>query len=294
MPNIIIIGEPSNPQVELVTEKLERGFADIHYLDLSKFSDTASVQWDPAKNSGALEINEVTLPFNRIYSVYWQNANPLNLPISRDMLSALSPFFHNASIRWVNSVDAINYHQNKPRQLAHAKQLGATIPATFIGNSVDAAFAFATEYPEIIVKPVHGGMLTRELAYQERTPERIAQLLKDGPVTLQTNIGGSHIRTYVLGPHVLSATIHSDYLDYRDDRGATATELLLPKEETELARRICRGFGMVWCAIDWKYYRGKYVFLEANPCPQFAHFEAVTQYPISGCIANMLLDYRSL
>ena len=294
MPNIIIIGERSNAQVELVTEKLRRGYADIHYLDLSAFNHDAKISWDPTNQQGAIDINGVDLDFKQVYSVYWQNANPLNLPVSRETLSALSPFFHNPGIRWVNGIDAIQYHQNKPRQLAHAKQLGACIPATFIGNNVNTAMTFLAEHQDVIIKPVQGGALTRQLDNDERYPDRLTSLLGQGPVTLQANIKGQHVRTYVLGHHVLSASIDSDQLDYRNDLDAHATEQILPRTETELARRICRGFGMVWCAIDWKYYRGKYVFLEANPCPHFARFEAKTQSPISSCIANMLTDFKAL
>lgn len=290
MQNIVILGHSTDIHVARIAEQLSKKPIDIHYFSLGDLHNGATISWNPNAEYGALNLGTSHIPFDTIKSVYWNNANPNHSPISKEIVSALSPFFHNDKIRWVNNIQAVQYHQNKPRQLAHAKKLGATIPATFIGNCVLAAEDFISEFSQIIVKPVQGGTLTRELLPQEREIEGLRTLLNKHPITLQQKIAGDHVRTYVLGDYILSAIIQSHHLDYRDDPNAVAVECYLPKPISTLAKRICDAFGMAWCAIDWKLWQDEYVFLEANPCPHFAKFEDLTRYPIANCIAELLTE----
>lgn len=289
MKKIIILGTQDDPEVALLSEHLLYEKALVYCLDLNKTPDQYQFHWKPESAAGSLLIGEQLVPFTSINGVFWRNANPSNQPVSRNLYSALSPFLYQKNLRWINSIHAINYHQNKPRQLYHAKQLGADIPDTYIGNSLSEAQQFISEHQQVVIKPVQGGDYTRELDEKERTPSGLANLLSTELVTLQRKINGMHIRTFVINNHVLSAVISSDLLDYRLDNHAFTNEFMLPQYETELARKICSEFGMAWCAIDWKYDEGRFVFLEANPSPHFAQFEASTRYPITACIANMLL-----
>lgn len=289
MKKIIILGSEDDREVKLLSEHLLYENAQVYCLDLCKTPEQYQFHWKPESAAGSLLIDDQLIPFTSINGLFWRNANPSNQPLSRNLYSALSPFLYQPNLRWINSINAINYHQNKPRQLYHAKQLGADIPDTYVGNSLSEAQRFISTHPQVIIKPVQGGAYTRELVADERTSDGLATLLSKDLVTLQRRINGMHIRTFVINDHVLSAAIGSDQLDYRLDEHAFTNEFTLPQYETELSRRICTAFGMAWCAIDWKYDEGRFVFLEANPAPHFAEFETKTRYPITACIANLLL-----
>lgn len=287
---ILIFGDEQEPQTGEFANNLRHRGADVQCLMFSDFPDKLSVSWSPENNSGVLHLTHQDYCFSKIKSVYWHktvsaeaNNNYLGW-FKEEVRSALSPFLHCNTIRWVNGLNAIQYHANKPRQLSHAVRLGAHIPPTYIGNNSAAAASFLETYAECIYKPVQGSSITKRVLPQQRSEQHLSRTLKTAPITLQAMVGCTNVRTYVIGNNLYSAELAPHASDL------AAKIISLPPHVAALAHRICRGFQMLWCAIEWRRDdKGNYYFLEANPCPHFTHFENQTALPIQQQLANLLV-----
>lgn len=219
-------------------------------------------------------------PSNDI-SAKFQDQNATNIA------SWLQVFFNQSQLNWVNSWQAFQFHKTKPIQLKLAQKLGASIPPSFFGNEIQGAREFLSDYPNAIVKPIHGGEYTQVI--DEAVLESLPHIIKQRPVAIQQKIDGMNIRTYVVGNTLFSAQIHSDELDYRSSGNIKIVPLKVPTKIEQLSVRITRAFHMQWSAIDWlRKPNGEYVFLEANPSPQFSEFEKQTTYPISRYLMTLL------
>ena len=294
----LIIGDEDEPQTHKFAEYLRRQGYDVHCFLVTDFPDKLGVSWSPDCGQGKLHLGKLECRFESIKSIYWHRTEPMpngnhteqSTWLKKERFSALSPLFHCNGIRWVNSFSAIQYHLNKPRQLNHAVRLGATIPPTYIGNSVEEADSFLSNHKQCIYKPVQGGTTTKVVTKAHRNKAHLAQALSKAPITLQARVGVTNVRSYVIGNQIFSAELATEAVDFRDDAATDAKVIDLPFPERDLARRLCRGFGMEWCAIDWRRDEaGQYYFLEANPCPYFIHFENVTSLPISRELGHLLV-----
>jgi len=293
----LIFGDEREFQVHHFAKKLRHLGRLVKCLLLSDFPNKNSISWEPDCGQGYIHLGEKSYSFNDIKSVYWHRADCSRDEdissvrwLKKETQSALSPLLNCQGIRWVNSLSSLQYHLNKPRQLNHAVRLGALIPPTYIGNNPEHAFAFLSRHKDCIFKPVQGGCLTKCVNKELRDMDHLKQALCKAPVTLQEKVGSTNIRTYVLGNRILSAELVSSQIDFREDVETRAKVVTLPEREANLARRICRGFGMVWCAIDWRTDNyGNYFFLEANPCPYFHRFEELSGLPVSDELSRLLL-----
>lgn len=299
MKNVILLGQASDPQIQ----HLQRVIEDTRYtpwvVDTARFGDQLQLSYDPGYDDGMLHINEQTVPFSSITAAYWhvyatphncQSDDALASQVAREQASTLQSFFLFKQIRWVNGIEAVRGHQCKPVQLSLARRLGATIPDSYIGNERRIARAFAHHYPNVILKPVRGGQTARLLSDEERSPAALMALLDRTPGTLQEYIPGTNVRSYVFGTDVVSVQIDASTVDFREDPHVTILNTPTPRAVQTLASRICRGFGMAWCAIDWRRRPdGSYFFLEANPCPYFLAVEASTGADLTGRLLSLLL-----
>lgn len=287
--NILIIGIQSDPQVMHVKHHFDPYYHLCDVVDMQQLGTSIFLEYNPNQDSGELLIRERRIRLDEIDAIYWHQ---LKMPQSFDeyqkqeSLSLLSCLFRQTSIFWVNSLSSLQYHKAKPKQLRQAAMLGARVPQTLVSNQLKSKSEYQNVAEELVIKPVHGGRHT--LVFNDD------KLPVDPPFTLQQKIPGTNVRTYVIGHQVYSGEIHSQHIDYRKDQVATAVSTELPANMTTLAIRICRAFGMQWCAIDWrKTPQGNYYFLEANPCPYFLKFEAETGWPITQSLVALLLSPRA-
>ncbi|MFC3094836.1 hypothetical protein DRW07_17940 [Alteromonas sediminis] len=293
----LIVGDEKEYQIHCIAVRLREMGSEVRCLQLSDFPLKNAISWQPDCGQGYLHLNNESFSFNDIKSVYWHRAQACQSEqattgnwLKKEVQSALSPLLNCLSIRWINPISALQYHQNKPRQLNHAVRLGAVIPPTYIGNNPRCALDFLRQHSVCIFKPVQGGALTQPVCHKQRHMDHLQSALRLAPVTLQAKVGTSNVRTFVLGNTLLSAELKTDYLDFREDSNVQVHVVTLPDNIANLARRICRGFGMIWCAIDWRIDAyGQFYFLEANPCPHFYRFEQLTGLPVSEELGRLLL-----
>ncbi|GGW82863.1 ATP-grasp domain-containing protein [Alteromonas halophila] len=292
---IILLGSETDPQIRhLYNRLLERGQTPWA-LDTQQFGCQWTLSFLPDSAVGAIECTNQRVPWTHITAVYWhQYRPPAGTQDSArshmmDHVSTLQSWFRCPAIHWVNGIDAIRYHQCKPIQLQHARQLGVQIPATWIGNNSESALAFARDHQTLIVKPVHGGETATRLNSQDT--ERLCARLALSPATVQACIPGTNIRTYVIGEKVFHFALDTTHTDFRTDTTVVPEVASAPDAVTQQAKAICRAFGMHWCAIDWRRTGDNtYYFLEANPCPYFLYVENTTGVDLSGALMTLLIS----
>ncbi len=190
----------------------------------------------------------------------------------------------------MNSWEAYQFYQEKPLQLSTVKELGVNIPKTLISNDPDYIQSFVATVPKLIFKPVHGGAPAKLLEISHLERERLNQVLRLSPVTLQEYIPGTNIRCYVIGQQVYAAEIRSSYIDCREDKHAQFIPAILPDVMHTACLQIAQALFLKWTAIDWRLsLQGEFVFLKADPSPRFIDFEQITGFPLTEKLVQLLI-----
>lgn len=291
---IVLMGHEQDPQILAVADALTALDQSFLIFDSSHFPARHKISYRPMDNSMQLQIDDHYLSLSDIHSLYWRTFsspdgkqdNPIAL---RDSNSLLRSFLHALGDKACNTADAVQLHQEKPRQLAMVAQLNISIPDTYVGNDPLAVHAFCAKHNEVIFKPVTGGDYAQIVCAAHLTDEHLQSSLSQSPVTLQAYVEGTNIRSYVIGEDIFSAEIRSNAKDFRTDEEAELIPITIPAEIAQQALAVCNVLGLHWSGIDWRRTpQGNYVFLEANPSPMFVNFERYTQLPITKHLAQLL------
>lgn len=292
---ILLMGTEDDPQIIAVAESLKTQRVSFLVFDTSLYPVQHRLSYRPMDGNMQLQIAEHCLVQNDIRSLYWRTLIPIRSaqenPIAlRDSASLLRSFLHSLESKSKNSADAVNFHQEKPRQLARVATLGVSIPDTYVGNDPLAVRAFCERHSNVIFKPVTGGDYAQIVNPAHLTDEHLHSSLSQSPVTLQAYIEGTNIRSYLVGETIFSAEIRSTAKDFRTDEDAELIPITIPPDIKQQAIAICRALGLEWSGIDWRRTPdGNYIFLEANPSPMFVNFEKRTQLPITQHLAQLLI-----
>lgn len=296
---ILVLGCPEEAHARHMGQALGAAGASVNYLDTTQFPARLRLSWCPQTAEGTLRFESGDrLSLGDIHSVFWRSLGepaiaPLEPPLKQvaiqDAASLLRSLIKSCPARWVNSWQAYEFHKEKPRQLQRVHELGVTIPDTLISNDPEEVQAFAEGRDRLIFKPVYGGAHTRILTREHLDTARLQHVLSLAPVTLQTYIPGTNLRTYVIEDAVYAAEIRSASLDFREDAQAQLIPVVLPETAQRQCVAIARALGLTWTAIDWRQPPDdEWVFLEANPSPMFLFFEQQTGYPITQALVETL------
>ncbi len=301
----LILGHASDPHVQHVTAALaQRGHA-AHLIESQRFPLSLRMSLEPGTGIGSITLADGSvIGMDDIGSVYWRNFCGVTGETTRatrgsesdiayyDSMACLRSWFQlKNQTRWCNSWEAFQSHQEKPHQLGLVAGTGVTIPRTYVGNNSADILRFCSEVPEAIFKPVYGGGHTERIVPEHLLESHLTAALSKSPITLQQYIGGTNVRTYVIGERHFSAELRSDSIDFRTDNRASTIPLTLPPELAAQLPRIMAVLGLRWTAIDWRRDQdGKYYFLEANPSPMFVGFEKNSAYPITDALLDLLTE----
>jgi glutathione synthase/RimK-type ligase-like ATP-grasp enzyme len=298
---ILILGNASDAHAVHLKQQLESRQVSVFYWDTRLFPTQMQLSWQPDRQVGHLVLpNKQRLNLEDIQSIFWRNFTGVFVPSMpdsdqhqiglRDATSTLRSVIQACPAHWVNSWKAYQFHQEKPLQLAKAKQVGVAIPNTLISNDAEQVAEFAKYYKKTIFKPVFGGAYTQFLTEEHLEMDRLKYVLRLAPVTVQEYIPGTNLRSYVIGEAVYTAEIRSCAIDFREDQSAQLIPFELPEAIQNQCRSIAQAFFLEWTAIDWRLApTGEYVFLEANPSPMFLHFERQTGFPITESLIQLLM-----
>lgn len=299
MKSTIILGAHNDFHAQYMLTACNENGLNAHLFDTSTYPQSCSISWEPNQQSGFLNLASGDIAFDSINSVFWSTIGFRNTDLTHqelsgaialnDATSVLKTLFFEQRIRWCNSWHSMQFHKVKPRQLALAKDLGLSIPPTYVGNDKVHLKNFVSHHKNTVYKPVYGGAHCAKVSEAQLSDWHLDRVLKVSPVTIQKYIQGEDIRTYVIADKVFSARIESDALDYRVDHNARLIPVELPDNLAILAKRLTKAFGMLWTAIDWRCTPDQqFFFLEANPSPMFIHFEQQTGFPITANLLSLL------
>ncbi len=199
----------------------------------------------------------------------------------------------------VNDVARERVATHKPLQHRIAHKLGIRIPSTLVTNNPAKVVEFYKRHKNIIYKvmttPISSFAETRRFRDQDID---LLQTLCHAPIIFQQEVEKSKdIRVTVVGEKVFAASIAGKldrgalFPDWRLDATAECKSIELPENVVTQLLSLTRTLGLDYCAIDLiQDVAGDFVFLEVNPSGQFLFVEIDTGQPISGAIAEMLLE----
>jgi glutathione synthase/RimK-type ligase-like ATP-grasp enzyme len=312
----LILGQQTTLEVQFIFKEIERQGHIPIIIDTSNLASKVHIEYHVIDASLCFIINKCKVPISQISGVYWANVKaPIFVPDktkspphnilesvvtepSMDVACLMQLLFEQTQINWVNSFAAVQFHRLKPKQLSLAHNLGANIPATYIGNCPLSITTFLDAHPDSIVKPIFAGGHTKRLPASLANYHDIAQWAQY-PLTLQAYVPGDNIRTYIVGQFMVSAKIKEFYeggkpeivSDYREASTVTLAECELPIAVKQLSVRIMRAFHLQYTAIDWRLSpTGEYYFLEANPAPLFALAQRQLGVEIDRAIVDLMFS----
>ncbi len=301
---VLIIGAPEETHSAFIHHKITARGKQAVYFDTRHFPAATLINMHIGPQASPLgeiiQPDQPPLTLESIEAVYWRYHMGLQLPqlstpflmemAQREIESALGSLFRNLPCRWVNSPQAVALHVYKAHQLFLMHQAGIRVPQTLISNDPQAVWAFyEAHHKKVIYKPVRGGAHAGRLTPDVLTPEKLADL-GHAPSQFQELIEGVDIRVYAVKEEIFAGEIRSRTLDFRDDPAAPIVPVTLPDDVAQDCLKIMDLLGLVYTGIDIRRTpTGEYVFLEANPCPMFIHFEQQANYPISDRLVDLLI-----
>jgi glutathione synthase/RimK-type ligase-like ATP-grasp enzyme len=304
---ILILAPPDDQHAAAVREHLTRPFATFELAAATRTAAmTAAIDGDAAAlrlktPDGDVDLAEVRSIWRRRFGA-WRVRDEITDPVARRFAwsegnEAATGLLGSAPARWINPEAADAAAGLKIVQLQRASALGLDIPATLVTNEPDRARAFIDE---------HGTGKTirkafRALADSARpthivTPDDFAKIadVELAPVILQEYIDAdADLRVTVIGDDLFTAVIRpqpEDAVDFRPGFGRADVEAgELPDAVAEALLALCRGFGLVYAAIDVRRTPdGRHVFLEVNPAGEFLFASRRTGQPVAEALAALL------
>jgi ATP-grasp ribosomal peptide maturase len=204
--------------------------------------------------------------------------------------------------RWVNHPSALADAEYKPRQLAAARQLGMTVPATLITNRAEAVREFAARHGDVIVKPLADPIVEEAGSYTAVWTRKLAQADLDDLAGVSATAHlfqqwvpkAYEVRLTVVGDQLFPVAIHagSDQarIDWRSDYDALTYQVIdCPAEVRQHVSGFCQAFALTYAAFDFVVTdEGRWAFLECNGAGQWGWLAEELDLPIAEALADEL------
>lgn len=299
----------------LVETQVKKAGMETFRLNTDRFPTEVKINFNPLGEI-TFSCDQQTITDSQIYSVWYrrhatptwpENIEPGHREFcERECRAFLSGVLSSLTTeRWLSAPTAIHKAEQKPYQLAIAKQVGFQIPETFITNDPTKVWAFA-ENRYLIAKAVRSGYIATPEGNQaiftsEVGPQDLQNLdgLSLSPVIFQEKIRKqSDIRITVIGSESFAAEIlsqenPSSETDWRatDDPELKHRIHRLPDKIESYCQEIVARLGIQYGAIDLALTpEGNYVFFEVNPNGQWLWLERQLDFPIAERIARWLTN----
>ncbi|MEM1239221.1 MAG: hypothetical protein AAGI45_05205 [Cyanobacteria bacterium P01_H01_bin.26] len=298
--HILILGSDLDGEAAHLKGSLESAGASVDYWDNQLFPQYLQLTWQAHTHEGWLYLpGGKTIVLNEIQSVFWHHLYPIDgtpytdsHPVAMaDSSSLLRSLIRGCSAHWVNSWEAHRFYQEKPLQLSAVENLGIAIPKTLTSNSLTHLKAFAAMVSPLILKSFYRNTHATLLEVSQLDQDFLRSAIQRSPITLQEYIPGNNIRCYVIGNYVYGAEIRSAYIDFRRDRHARLIPAILPDNIHTDCLRVSQALFLEWAAIDWRLSpQGEFIFLQADPSPEFMFFEQTTGFPLTERLVQLLMS----
>lgn len=316
MATILVVAAREDWPTDRVVKTLTDRGAKVFRIDGADFPQEATLAGyigDGHGWSGGLRTSHRALDLLDVVACYFRAPNPFRF--SADMseperrfaaAQARAGFGGIVSAlhcRWVNHPSAMSRAEYKPVQLAAARRVGLSIPATLITNSPEEVRAFARDVPgPIICKPVASPVFIEanelKTVYTRRLTEHDLDDLRGIETTahlFQAWAFKAHeVRLTVVGERMFAAEVHATSQKAHDDWRSDYKSLKyapteVPRDIARKVRELMEDLSLSFAALDFVVSpSGMWTFLEANPCGQWDWIEDATGLPIAEAIADEL------
>lgn len=185
----------------------------------------------------------------------------------------------------VNPYDSFNYHKLKPLQLYVFMKNNLPVPNFVAGNDLSKI-----KEGTMIYKALGGGI--HAYLVDKKFMNENKKTFRERPGLFQSYVKGKNIRVYAAGDEIIGAgeLISGPQIDSRiEQKGVKVVSL--PENVKEIAIKAKNLLGMHFSGIDFmRTKNNRYYLLECNPSPMFYGFEYMTKIPVSGKLAEYLIE----
>ncbi|MEM9656150.1 MAG: MvdC/MvdD family ATP grasp protein [Actinomycetota bacterium] len=300
-PYVLIFAPPNDGHARIVYDEISRQkrCAPI-FVELDRYPD--AMQSRMRVGSGDLELvfedGATRISAGDVRSFWWRRPSQpspsaaisdpkVQRYVRKECRSVCDSFLSLLDCRKVNNPDAERPAENKPFQLAVARQVGLEVPETLITNDPEAARAFCTESSRVIYKQLtnFGQRLVDTRLVDDEVLDHL-DLARLAPVIFQEFVEGrDHLRVNVIGERVFAARLYSDHpgahVDWRLDPLVKIEDSRLDDGLEAKVLDFMRRLGLRFGAIDFRLRKdGSPVFLELNVSGQFLFVEDDTRQPL--------------
>lgn len=273
---IVMLGERGCRQLQRLQIGLRQRHVPAIILDPLAQPPAFRLSWYPLAQQGMLHINGQDIHYRDIKAVYWHipyhQTNFASLPPPL-YLNLINTLYLSPEFQWVNPLQCMHFRANTAHNLTVAARLGAKLPPTYIGNQ-------AGEIRQFYENHNHRVKVIKQL-------DNHANAEYASPIMIQAYDKAACIRSFVIGHQVFS------FIYQEEGAVVKHAELVtISSEHEHLCRRICRGFNMYWCAIEWVMTRNhEYLFVEADPSPDFVQFTDLCNTPMDERVMELLTQF---
>jgi ATP-grasp ribosomal peptide maturase len=313
---VLIIAASDDWPTDRVVVELQNREVEVFRMDTADFPQRLNLASRIDQGyawTGELTTEHRMVELSRVGAVYYRAPGPFQFPAgmsgpeerfaAAQARAGLGGVLSALECRWVNHPTSMARAEYKPVQLAAARACGLRIPPTLITNCPNDVRAFALEHgSRIVYKPVASPVLIEDgqlkSVYTQRLTRTDLNDLRGIDTTahlFQEWVDKDHeVRLTVIGQRMFAAAIHAGsqaaYEDWRSDYGAlTYTVTTVPEDVAEGMRRLMERLHLTYGAADFIVdARGRWTFLEVNPCGQWDWIQGATGLPIVEAIADEL------
>jgi hypothetical protein len=181
---------------------------------------------------------------------------------------------------------SVSRENAKIYNLLIAKQIGLRIPETVVTNDFTDVERILPG--SLIQKPVAGGELTTTYESFLKSLENTSPLNRY-PRFIQPRLSRPELRVYRVGDSLLSFSLSSDDVDYREHQRVTLAQVPTPHSIAEKLTTLCDTVELDFAAADFMRDEttGEWCFLEVNSQPMFAAFDDVCD----GQLCDAMIDH---
>ncbi|MGZ8384208.1 MAG: MvdC/MvdD family ATP grasp protein [Nitrospira sp.] len=318
---LLILSNPDDAHVPLVTPKLEERGAEYLWFDPGHFPGEAHIDFG-LDSSGitrrTLFYQGQEYDLSAVTAVWYRRPSKPKASVAMrngthcefvELVSErfLAGFWETLECRWLPSRPAADrLAHNKLIQLALAARLGFKLPTTLISNNPRNFLELFSKYGSRMVSKSLAPMTINQdgqdhqIGFTHLVHRRHAigyRSVQHEPVIFQNYIAKRlEIRVTIVGSSVFAAEIGSqgsrttrDDCRRLDDERVSYKPHILPDEIVARCRRLVEELDLAYGAIDLILTpEGEYVFLEINSNGQWGWIESLTDLPIADAVADFL------
>ncbi|MDX2084283.1 MAG: hypothetical protein SFZ03_02715 [Candidatus Melainabacteria bacterium] len=292
---ILIIGH-RDEHTQRVEAHLETLGQRVIYWNTQSFPAEASLSLHLGDFSqSCLELHQERLFLSDIEGVYWYHyhgVRPGSRTTDPEADVSLLNLFRSWQTNWVNPPASVMRHRLKIYQLQQVAQLGIRTPHTLVSNDIGSLQSFCEQMGGTIISKNYTGigipqkLTSASLASNLQADSSQRSMM---PAIFQEYIQGLDIRIHAIGDALFATELHTQDWTFVLDRQVELRATSVPDDLAEQCQRIIQRLGLVFSGLDFRRTQtGEYVFIEANPSPQFGAYEAACHYPISEHVAKRL------